>query len=372
VLAIKNLNLDYASNIHRSSVEIERPYARSRVQPLDVVVSVKGTTGRIGIVPDHFDGNISRDLARIRPREDFSPAFVFHMLQSGPAQNRLDGATVGTTRRELSIAILKRFSIPLPATKSEQEAIAWALSEADALIESLEQLLTKKRHLKQGAMQELLTGKKRLQGFVEDWHEIDLGQMGKCFRGVSYNPGADLYPFDTDSTLRLLRSNNIRDARLVLSDMQYVDSRRVSTEQRLRSGDVLICMANGSRDLVGKAGLFIGDDEVGYTFGAFMGCFRPNCQISDPDFVFYLFQTESYRAHIAVLLAGSSINNLTPKNVEAFAIPIPPQKLEQAAIAAVISDLDAEIATLEAKLEKARQVKQGMMQKLLTGRIRLV
>ncbi|OGA49309.1 MAG: hypothetical protein A3F74_00515 [Betaproteobacteria bacterium RIFCSPLOWO2_12_FULL_62_58] len=169
VLAIKNLNSDYATNIHRASADVERPYTRSRIGPGDVLISVKGTTGRIGIVPDGFHGNISRDLARLRLGEGAVPRFCFQMLQSDIAQRRMATAVVGTTRMELSIAILKRVRIPLPPTKAEQEAIAEALSDTDALMESLKQLIAKKRDIKQGAMQELLTGKKRLPGFSGEW-----------------------------------------------------------------------------------------------------------------------------------------------------------------------------------------------------------
>ena len=130
-------------------------------------------------------------------------------------------------------------------------------------------------------------------------------------------------------------------------------------------------MANGSRDLVGKAARFVADDGLKYTFGAFMGAFRPNAQSANPAFTFFLFQTEAYRTHIATLLAGSSINNLRPTSVEALATRIPVDIAEQTAIAASLSDMDAEIAALEQKLAKARSLKQGMMQELLTGRIRL-
>lgn len=267
---------------------------------------------------------------------------------------------------------LKSYPVPIPPTKAEQEAIAEALSDADALIESLEQLLAKKRKINQGAMQELLTGKKRLPGFSGEWEEVTLGELGSCHRGVSYNPGVDLSPFDTAATVRLLRSNNVQAAQIVFDDMQFVDSGRVSPVQHLQRHDILICMANGSRDLVGKAARFMGDEGFSYTFGAFMGCFRPNGQAADSGFVFYLFQTEKYRSHIAILLAGSSINNLTPSSVAALVIHFPADKTEQTAIATVLSDMDAEIAALEEKLAKARSLKQGMMQELLTGRIRLV
>ncbi|MFB1478785.1 restriction endonuclease subunit S [Corallococcus sp. RDP092CA] len=277
-----------------------------------------------------------------------------------------------TALPSLSGAVLNRIKIPLPPTRAEQEAIAGTLSDADGLIESLEQILAKKRCLKQGVMQELLTSKTRLPGYSGDWKATALGQFGKCYRGVSYNPNVDLSPGDGESTVRLLRSNNVQDKEIVFNDMQFVDRRRVSAEQVLRDDDVLICMANGSRELVGKSARFESGDGYAYTFGAFMGCFRSSSETADPRFVFYLFQTEKYRSQIAVLLAGSSINNLTPGNVEALVVDVPTEKAEQAAIVAILSDMDAEIAMLEAKLSKTRQLKQGMMQELLTGRSRLV
>lgn len=261
--------------------------------------------------------------------------------------------------------------IPLPPTLAEQEAIASALGDADALIESLERLIAKKRDVKQGAMQELLTARRRLPGFTGKWETKRFGQFGYCIRGVGYNPDADLSPCDTPSSIRLLRANNVQNASIVFSDLQYVNSRRVAMEQRLRPKDVLICMANGSKDLVGKAGQFLSGQGYDYTFGAFMGCFRPDAATVDPDLSFFMFQTEAYRKHIAVLLAGTSINNLNPGNVENYEMLMPCDRSEQTAIATVLSDMDAELAALEAKLAKARAIKQGMMQELLTGRIRL-
>ena len=123
--------------------------------------------------------------------------------------------------------------------------------------------------------------------------------------------------------------------------------------------------------LVGKAGFFDVADGHEYTFGAFMGCFRTESTASNPAFVFYLFQTARYRDYINNLLAGSSINNLSPGSIESLEFPLP-QMTEQTAIATVLSDMDTELAALESRLAKARQIKQGMMQELLTGRIRLL
>jgi type I restriction enzyme, S subunit len=326
-----------------------------------------GRTGLLCSIP----ATINQALTAIKP--NVKVLFSQYLLRVLNYRVHYWKTVASSSRKDPNITgkDVRDFPLVLPQVE-EQEAIAEALSDADALIEALEQLIAKKRQVKQGSMQELLTERRRLPGFSGEWKETSLGELGKIHRGVSYNPSRDLYPFDTNSTVRLLRSNNIQEAIVVFSDMQYVDASRVSANQIMRQDDVLICMANGSKNLVGKAGRFQNEDGYEYTFGAFMGCFRPDTQAVNPDFAFCLFLTEQYRIHISILLAGSSINNLTPTNVEAFVIRIPTDVKEQTAIAEILSDMDAEIAALEEKLSKARQVKQGMMQELLTGRVRLV
>ena len=260
--------------------------------------------------------------------------------------------------------------LPLPPIH-EQSAIAEVLSDVDGLIDALDALIAKKRAIKQAAMQQLLTGETRLPGFSGAWETKRLGEMGHCLRGVSYDPTTDLASYDQDSTVRLLRANNIQDATVTTTDVQYVESRRVNESQIMQRGDILVCMANGSRELVGKAGLFRVRDGYTYTFGAFMGCFRTEPNIADARFVFYLFQTYEFRRFIDLVLAGSSINNLKPSDIESAHIRIPDRN-EQAAITSVLSDMDGEIAALEHRRDKTRSIKQGMMQQLLTGQIRLV
>jgi type I restriction enzyme S subunit len=267
--------------------------------------------------------------------------------------------------------VLSRVAIPFPPTLDEERSIAEVLSDADALIDSLERLLTKKRQIKQGAMQELLTGKRRLPGFTGVWAACELRKLGHVVRGVAYNPGADLADGDTEQTVRLLRSNNVQGGEIVRSGLQFVNRRRVRSDQYLRDGDLLLCMANGSRDLVGKTGRFERADEHQYTFGAFMACYRPDPTSVAPELVAFLFQTHAFRQHIDLLLAGSSINNLRPEGVLGFTASIPMEPAEQVAIAQALTELDTEIATLESGLTKARALKQAMSQALLTGRIRL-
>lgn len=270
---------------------------------------------------------------------------------------------------QLTAPQVNRYQVDVPPLP-EQRAIAAALSDVDALLHGLERLIAKKRDIKQAAMQQLLTGQTRLPGFSGEWGTMQLGQVGDCLRGVAYRGDADLYPHDTERTKRLLRSNNVQDSTVVTVDVQFVNAACVNERQILRVGDILICMANGSKALVGKAGYFNLQDGFEYTFGAFMGVFRGH-EIADRRFVFYLFQTGRYRDYISNLLAGSSINNLSPASIESLEFAFPKRE-EQTAIAAVLSDMDAELSALESRLAKTRAIKQGMMQELLTGRTRLV
>ena len=203
-----------------------------------------------------------------------------------------------------------------------------------------------------------------------DWKEVRLGDLGMCLRGVSYKGDSDLSDGDTPTTVRLLRSNNVQNSLIQFNDVQYVNHDCVSDEQILRRDDIVICMANGSKVLVGKTGLYKDSQDARYTFGAFMGCFRSSSDQAHAIFVRYLFLTKQYQDYISNLLAGSSINNLTPKSIESLLFNVPPLK-EQEAIAEALSDADAAIESLDALIAKKRDVKQATMQQLLTGRTRL-
>jgi type I restriction enzyme S subunit len=161
VLAIYNLNTDYRSGVHRVARSVESRYVRSRIRSGDVLLSIKGTIGRVGLVPDFFEGNISRDLARIRPRPDVSPRFLRHIFLYEGTQRRLSIISVGSTRLELSIWALRRFQIPLPDF-DEQEKIAEVLDSVDARIQAEVDYERKVNLLKAGLAEDLLRGRVRV------------------------------------------------------------------------------------------------------------------------------------------------------------------------------------------------------------------
>ena len=351
------------------SGDLYREYKRKYSFPKkgDVLLSAAGTLGRT-VVYDGGDAYFqdSNIVWLDIDHEKITNEYLYQCYQTIRW-----ASPEGSTISRLYNGIIRKTKIPLPPTETEQTAIATALSDVDELLATLDQVIAKKRDLKQAAMQQLLTGKIRLPGFGGEWEAKKLEHAGCCLRGVSYRGDDDLSPHDTAFTKRLLRSNNVQNAFVVTDDVQFVNNKRVSQDQVLQKNDILICMANGSKALVGKAGLFSIDDGFDYTFGAFMGCFRTDASIADPVFVFSLFQTGRYRDYINNLLAGSSINNLSPSSIDSLEFSFPPYA-EQVAIGRALAEMDAELSVLEYRRDKTRNIKQAMMQELLTGKTRLV
>ena len=359
IVAIKFVKEIDSSPLHRTPADHEKLFARSRVQGGDVLISVKGTIGRVGIVPEAFCGNISRELARLRIRGDISAEYIAHQLEEGTTQERILRAVVGTTRLEFSIATVRQFELPIPRTKNEQCLIAATLSDVDALLGVLDRMITKKRDLKQAAIQQLLTGKTRLPGFKAEWDDTTLGDIGECVIGLTYKPENVV-----EHGLLVLRSSNVQNSRLAYDNNVFVNL-DVNEHLYTRPGDILVCVRNGSRALIGKCAL-IDEDSAGTTFGAFMSIYRtPYWR-----FIFHAFRAGHIQKQIRDNI-GATINQITNKDMRALCVKLPPES-EQAAIAEVLSDMDAEIAALEQRRDKTRDLKRGMMQELLTGKTRLI
>lgn len=157
-IAIKNMLGDFRTGIHCTNAKIEAGYTRSRVKPGDLLLSIKGTIGRVDVVPAHFHGNISRDVARIRLKPIVLPEFAKLYLSSELGQAHLELATVGSTRREISIAPLRLVQMPLPSIPEQEQVVRHVRrqsNESDALSEQSKKM----RRIKSGLMQDLLTGR---------------------------------------------------------------------------------------------------------------------------------------------------------------------------------------------------------------------
>lgn len=198
---------------------------------------------------------------------------------------------------------------------------------------------------------------------MSEWRNGKLGELATGIRGVSYTP-EQLKEFKNSDTITLLRSNNIQSGWLQFKNIQIVPKSVVSEAQILRFGDIAVCMSNGSKTLVGKAGPFVNLTNEQFTVGAFCSIFRPACGV-DCQFTKYIFQSSAYRAQLDISLAGSAINNLRNSEIELFSIKIPPPE-HQKKIAKVLDVLDVTIRQTEAIIEKLKLVKQGLLHDLLT------
>jgi len=358
IVAIKYVNEIASAPLHRAANKIERPYSRSRIKPGDVLISIKGTIGRVGVVPAGFEGNISRELARLRLSRETIPEYVAHQLESSVTQNRISSAVVGTTRLEFSIATVRRFEIPIPPTIAEQEAIAGVLSDADALIESLEHLVAKKRQIKHGAMQELLTGQKRLPGFTGQWETMRIADI--AIPRSDRNSRSESLPV-------LTCSKHLGFVDSLGYFKNQVFSRDTAGYRIIRRGEIGYPANHIEEGSIGLQVLY----DVAIVSPIYV-IFAVSENVSSY-FLHRLLKLDTYRQQFQTA-TSASVDRRGSLRWPVFSqititLPLLP---EQQAIAAILSDMDAEIAALEAKLAKAREVKQGMMQELLTGRIRLV
>lgn len=344
-----------------------------RLAPGELVFARTGASVGKSYLYDPRDGeliyagfliNVAPDPTRLNPK------YLSLIAQSKDywdwiARTSVRSGQPGVNGREYATLL-----VPVPEI-AVQDVIAAALTDVDNLIAALERLLAKKQAMERGVTQELLSGRTRLPGFSGEWKQATLGDVGLCLRGVGYDPGADLLPGDQVNTIRLLRANNVRGDSLALADLQFVHERRVRQDQVLRTGDLVVCMANGSRALVGKSAYFSqGGTSLRYTVGAFMGIFRTDSRLADARYISIQIRGHAFRSMLDVALAGSSINNLKPSDVEAFTVMMPAIR-EQRAIADFVHDFDKEISVLRQRLAKAKAIKQGMIQELLTGRTRL-
>ncbi len=359
IVAIKFVKEIAHAPLHRTAPSLEKPYARSRPRGGDVLISIKGTIGRVGIVPNGFVGNISRELARLRISEETCPEFVAHQLESDATQDRIMRSVVGTTRLEFSIATLRQFQLPIPRSKSEQRAIAAALSDVDALLGALDRLIAKKRDLKQAAMQQLLTGQTRLPGFAHPNAQRKRTELGTIPDDWEVERVGSLADISTGS-------RNTQDR---IADGVYPFFVRSSTVERINSysfdGEAVLTAGDG----VGTGKVFH------YINGRFdlhqrvykISNFSP---LLDGRFFYLVFSTRFYD-RIMSMTAKSSVDSVRMDMIADMIIPLP-SRSEQTAIAQVLSDMDAELAELEGRRDKTRMIKQGMMQELLTGRTRLL
>jgi len=330
----------------------------------DIFISVAGTLGIIGKIPQELDGaNLTENADRITNIR-CSQEYLLNVLMSPLIQNTIDSLRTVGAQPKLALTRIRKFVIPLPPTNAEQEAIAEVLSDADALIESLERLIAKKRNIKQAAMQELLTGKKRLPGFSGEWQKCTLADIG------FFSKGRGIKRDDvTDEGVCCIRYGELytqyQNYTITLESRIPIDVANKALP--IKTGDLLFAGSGETAEEIGRCTAYLGAERA-YAGGDIV-VLTPRGQNSL--YLGHLMNHETVTSQKAYLGQGDAVVHISSRNLATIVIELPPEK-EQTAIAAILIDMDVEIAALEKKLLKARQLKQGMMQELLTGRIRLI
>jgi type I restriction enzyme S subunit len=343
--------------------------ARAIPKTGDILITREAPLGEVCLVPFDIQVCLGQRMMLYRPdRMEVDSRFLLHCLMSSGVQRNLLTKIGGSTVGHAKVNDIRDLQIPLPPTKAEQEAIAEALSDADALIESLEELIAKKRQIKQGAMQELLTGKTRLPGFSGKWEEKQLGDLGDIT-----GAGVDKKVKPDENPIRLVNYMDAYRKDFICSeDLDHWVTAPSEKAQRcaVQMGDVFFTPSSETRDDIANSAVATEDiPDAAYSYHLVRLRFT---EPWDLGFRAYAFKTREFLAQAETLCEGSGTRYvLSLGKFRSLLVKIP-EPNEQMAIASILSDMDAEIAALETKLAKARQIKGGMMQELLTGRIRLI
>jgi type I restriction enzyme S subunit len=321
-----------------------------------LTITARGTVGSANF-RDHAYTAIGRVLV-LQPKSAVAGIYFAEVVN-----NRVKFANESTGVPQLTAPQISKYRLPVPPLP-EQRAIAAALSDVDALLAKLDQLIAKKRDLKQAAMQQLLTGQTRLPGFSGEWGVKRLGELGEFFkgRGVSRDQSQT-------GTLPCVRYGEIYTTHhdVIRSFTSWISAEVASKACPLRCGDILFAGSGETKEEIGKCVGFVEDIEA-YAGGDIV-ILRPSN--ADSVFLGYALNAPSVSREKANRGQGDAVVHISATALSDVRLAVPGRG-EQSAIAAVLSDMDAELAALEARRDKTRALKQGMMQELLTGRIRLV
>lgn len=328
----------------------------------DILISAAGTIGRLVI----FDGQDAyfQDSNIVWLDNDESKVYNFYLYWV--FQNMKWQAEDGGIVSRLYNSNFKAMQLIVPPLP-EQRRIAAALGDMDKLIDNLSKRIEKKKAIKQSAMQELLTGKKRLPGFCGEWKKKTLGSSATVKARIGWQ-GLTTTEYLKDGDHFLVNGVNIENGHVNWQTCFMVDEKRYAQDKniQLQDFDVLV-----SKDgTIGKVA-YVENMPRTATLNSGVFVIRSVDAELSQEYLARVFLSMWFDDFIEKITAGSTIVHLYQKDIVKFAFEIPPSFSEQQAIAKVFSGMDAEIANLERKLEKLRFMKQGMMQDLLTGKVRL-
>ncbi|WP_413491114.1 restriction endonuclease subunit S [Shewanella baltica] len=407
------------SSARSTSVEAYENLLSSKSKPKinDLLLTKDGTLGRLALV-DRENICINQSVALLRPNSQITPSYFKLLLESPFYQDKMLDDAGGSTIKHIYITIVNRMLLGLPPTLIEQTAIANALSDVDALLSELENLIIKKQAIKTATMQQLLTGKTRLPQFA---FYSDINSAEGAIEGKRNNASATIvnagacddgslasqesggtgirrkgtkpselgeipedWDINTIGDISTVDPENLGAGTSPEYEFEYISLEQVdngkltgTTQYRfqdapsrarrvLKKSDVLLSTVRPNL----KSHLFINNEVRNLICSTgFAVIRRVNSKLCS-EFIFHHLFCNVINNQIETLISGSNYPAINSNDVKNLKIAVPSIE-EQTAIATILSDMDNEIQTLEQRLSKSRQIKQGMMQELLTGRTRL-
>ena len=334
-----------------------------KIRPQDILISKDGTIGKVaylGMIPKAGTLNSGIFVIRANDRK-IDQVFLSKIFMSFYFEEFLNRLVAGSTINHLYQKDFVKFCFPLPNSE-EQVAIAAALSDVDSLISALTKKIEKKKAIKQGLMQQLLTGKKRLPGFNDKWKSMLLGDIAEVKDGTHQTPKyvkSGGKPFYSVENVTADDFKNVKHISLE-------EHKALTSNYRMEKGDVLMTR-------IGSIGCckYV-DWDVDASFYVSLALLKIN-EKYDSKFISYLSNIKSFKEEVMLnSLVFAIPQKINLGNISLIKVYIPTSKAEQTAISNILSDCDSEIAALEEKRDKYKEIKQGMMQQLLTGKIRLI
>lgn len=363
-IRVIDMNMGYLnlSNIMYVPENVQPMISKYIISKNDIYISVAGTLGLVGKIPEELDGaNLTENANRITEIQCNRDYLMYYMM-SPLIQNVIEAERTIGAQPKLALQRIRDFYIVLPGDNREQTAIATALSDVDSLISALTKKIEKKKAIKQGLMQQLLTGKKRLSGFNDKWKSMLLGDIAEVKDGTHQTPQyvkSGGKPFYSVENVTADDFKNVKHISLE-------EHKALTSNYRIEKGDVLMTR-------IGSIGCckYV-DWDVDASFYVSLALLKIN-EKYDSKFISYLSNIKSFKEEVMLnSLVFAIPQKINLGNISLIKVYIPTSKAEQTAIANILSDCDSEIAALEEKRDKYKEIKQGMMQQLLTGKIRLI
>jgi len=349
---ISNGEIQYEGARHTSKWAFDSLLTqKSRPQIDDILLTKDGTLGRVALV-DRKNICINQSVAVIRPNDRIEPLFLKYLLEGPEYQKIMIQNAGGSTIKHLYITKVNLMEIGVPSKKEEQQAIASALSDVDELIRSLDGLIQKKQAIKKGTMQQLLTGKKRLPGFGGEWGEVKSGEVVEYINGRAYSKNE----WESKGT-PVVRLQNLTGS----GENYYYSNLNLPEKNYMYYGDLIFMWSASFGPYIWRGPKAIYHYHI----------WKIDCNEEKIDKMFYYHKLVRLTEELKQTTSGSTMLHLTKAGMEKFKLNLPPLE-EQKAIAQILSDMDRELQTLRQKREKYVKIKQGMMQELLTGRVRLI